>query len=108
VTFHLGVQQGAQQKGTLAVASDADLVVLDPERTWTDHADDLHMRADYSCWEGWGAARQGRDDRASAGGCSSKRQVRWATDGGRFLERRLPDEIPAFESQFTRVKSRSG
>jgi dihydropyrimidinase len=40
------------QKGTIAVGSDADLVVYDPNRRHTISARTHHMDVDYSCYEG--------------------------------------------------------
>jgi dihydropyrimidinase len=41
------------QKGVIAVGSDADLVVFDPEARRTIHAADLHSACDYDPYEGW-------------------------------------------------------
>ena len=41
------------QKGTIAVGSDADIVVFDPGTPHLISADTHHMNVDYSCWEGY-------------------------------------------------------
>jgi dihydropyrimidinase len=41
------------RKGTIAVGSDADLVVFDPTGTTTISVDTHHMAVDYSLYEGW-------------------------------------------------------
>lgn len=40
------------KKGTIAVGSDADIVIFDPNKKMTISAATHHMRVDYSCYEG--------------------------------------------------------
>jgi dihydropyrimidinase len=41
------------QKGTLAIGSDADVVIFDPDKKHILSKDSHHMNADYSGYEGW-------------------------------------------------------
>jgi len=41
------------RKGTIAVGSDADLVIFDPAVKHTLSVENQHMRCDYSAYEGW-------------------------------------------------------
>ncbi len=41
------------KKGCIAVGSDADLLILDPNEEHTISAKSHHMNADYSSYEGW-------------------------------------------------------
>ena len=39
-------------KGSLAVGKDADLVLYDPQKDFTVHADNMHSACDHTIWEG--------------------------------------------------------
>ncbi|MCP4440734.1 MAG: dihydropyrimidinase [Aureispira sp.] len=41
------------QKGCIAIGSDADLVIFDPNEKHKLSVDTHHMNVDYSCYEGW-------------------------------------------------------
>jgi dihydropyrimidinase len=66
------------RKGTIAVGSDADLVIFDPQRKHTISAKTHHMRVDYSMFEGIQVT--GMPDVVLSRG-------RVVVDGGKFLGR---------------------
>jgi len=41
------------RKGTIAVGSDADIVIFDPNAETTFGVENEHMNVDYSSYEGW-------------------------------------------------------
>jgi dihydropyrimidinase len=75
------------KKGTIAVGSDADIVVFDPNREQTISAATHHMRVDYSAYEGW--KLKGAVDAVLSHGevVVENNEWRGKTGAGRFLKR---------------------
>jgi dihydropyrimidinase len=78
-------------KGAIAVGSDADIVVYDPNRRRTISAKSHHMDVDYSCYEGWGV--QGASDIVMSRGTVVVRDGTFtgAKGSGRFVKRAPAD-----------------
>jgi dihydropyrimidinase len=79
------------KKGTIAVGSDADIVIFDPDRTETISKDNdctHHMRVDYSAWEGHTV--QGFTETVlSRGRVIIDRGTMTTEGGGNFIKRAL-------------------
>lgn len=89
------------RKGQLAVGSDADVAILDPNRTWTVHHGDLHMSGDYSCWEGW--ELRGKIKTTILRGRVLVEDEQWVgpKTAGQFVPRTLLPEIASSSPDFS-------
>jgi dihydropyrimidinase len=83
------------KKGTIAVGSDADIVIFDPKRKETISIDNPlthHMNVDYSAYEGWEV--QGFTETVlSRGRVIIKDHKLETKGGGRYIKRAGPNEI---------------
>ena len=80
------------RKGALAIGSDADIVLLDPRQRHVVRAAEMH-EADYSPWEGrdlaaWPSLTMLRGKVVVENGA-----LKGALSDGKFLPRKVPDEI---------------
>ena len=82
-------------KGELAPGADADVVVFDPDRTWTVHWEDLHMSEPYSCWDGWELTGKVRDTIRRGQVLVDQGNYVGSKTDGRFVERKLLGELTA-------------
>jgi dihydropyrimidinase len=75
------------RKGTIAVGSDADLVIWDPESEHTISARTHHMRVDYSMFEGF--KLKGNAERVFSKGVPVVDRSQWLGRPGRgaFIRR---------------------
>jgi dihydropyrimidinase len=81
------------QKGTLAVGSDADIVVFDPNHQWTVKWQELHMSVEYSLWDGWELTGKVRDTVLRGAVLVENGSYTGSKTSGRFLQRRLLPEV---------------
>jgi dihydropyrimidinase len=81
------------RKGTLAVGSDADVVVFDPNKRWTVELEALHMDSDYNCWEGWELQGKPRTVVLRGAVLIEDERVTGPRDRGRYLTRSISQEI---------------
>ena len=81
------------RKGTLAVGSDADITIFDPNYTWSIRAADQYQNVDYTPYEGMEMA--GRTDTVLLNG-----EV--AVEGGKVIREGLGEFVHRGPSQFWR------
>ncbi|MBT9557343.1 MAG: dihydropyrimidinase, partial [Myxococcales bacterium] len=83
------------KKGTIAVGSDADIVIFDPEREETisvANPHTHHMKVDYSAWEGF-KVKGYPDTVFSRGRCVVHQGQQKASGGGQFVKRALVGSV---------------
>jgi dihydropyrimidinase len=96
------------KKGTIAVGSDADIVIFDAEREHTFGVAHEHMNVDYSSYEGWKVKINQKMLKVSVGGAEFKqlfKNIRLRPAGKAFV-----DCIPVaiFARQQSPLRSRTG
>jgi dihydropyrimidinase len=89
------------QKGQIAEGSDADIVVFDPNKSWTVRWQDLHMSAGYSCWDGWELTGKVRDTVLRGSVLVENEEFVGSKTGGRFVPRTLLPEVVSGDFGFT-------
>jgi dihydropyrimidinase len=82
------------RKGTIAVGSDADLVIFDPARKHTISAGTHHMRVDYSMFEGTTVTGMPDAVLARGGVLVDGDQFLGKAGSGRFLKRSTYADVP--------------
>jgi dihydropyrimidinase len=89
------------QKGQIAQGSDADLVVFDPNKSWTVRWQDLHMSTEYNCWDGWELTGKVRDTILRGSVIVEDETFVGSKTGGKFVPRTLLPEVVSGDFAFT-------
>lgn len=82
---------GMPQKGTLEVGTDADIIVFDPDETWTVDANDNESNADFSLYDGWELTGRVKQTYVRGERIVEDSEIVGETGHGEFLARDLPD-----------------
>jgi dihydropyrimidinase len=117
VLFHLGVQSGRLSlrrfveltstnparlmglyplKGVIGVGSDADIAVIDPRRRWVVDHEQLHMGADWNCWDGWELSGKVTHTILRGQLLIEDSNLTGSSSGGQFIPRKLLPELIRF------------
>ena len=81
------------QKGTIAIGSDADIVVFDPGTHQTLSADGIHMDVDYTCYEGTEVSGKVETVLSRGRVIIEKDTYTGSTGHGQYLRRGLSDYL---------------
>jgi dihydropyrimidinase len=82
---------GMPEKGTLEVGTDADVVVFDPEESWTVDAADNASNADFSLYDGWDLTGRVKQTYVRGELIADDGDIVGDVGHGQFLDRELPD-----------------
>jgi len=89
------------RKGQIAVGSDADIVVFDPNKEWTVRWQDLHMSEKYNCWDGWELRGKTRDTILRGAVLVENEEYVGSKTNGRFTPRTLLKQVVDGDFSFT-------
>jgi dihydropyrimidinase len=86
---------GLTGKGEIVPGNDADVVVFDPNRSWTVDWREMHMSVPYSCWDGWELTGKARDVLLRGELLVENENYVGSKTSGRYIERKLSPEYLA-------------
>jgi dihydropyrimidinase len=80
------------RKGAIAIGSDADLMIFDPNYEWTVNVQDLHMSSDYNTWEDWSLTGKVRHTVLRGNLLVEDGRFVGSPSGGKFIPRNIDRE----------------
>ena len=81
------------QKGTIAVASDADIVIFDPDERQTISAETHHHNCDYSAYEGWEVTGKCKTVLVRGTLAIENNEIKLEKGYGKFIKRGLSSKV---------------